>query len=393
MLTILLFVLFGVLVGAIVGILPGLHPNTIAAIVIYGDYGIEISVFLFSCLISSNIFEFLSACYLGVPEEGEALAKLPLQNLLLNKRSLVAMKIVAFTSIITYALFLGIGMFLQEIITFVYFAVKDFAWIILVAICTHLIIKEKNISLALLFFSLSGILGLITFNIELNEPFLPLLTGLFGLSGLVFSQDKKETIPTQMKQVVVESSFFELLKASAIGIIGSIIMAIVPSMSPSQVGLITEEFKNGRKNDELKIASMTSINISDNVLSLIALVSIGKGRSGVVEKIGELITIDNSNYYILLFCGFLACVIGSYFLIKTSIFVSKKTEWFNNKYVTYGVITFVTILTFLFNGFAGLIILSLSTILGYFCVKNNVRRSQLLGCLVIPTILFYIRIL
>lgn len=305
----------------------------------------------------------------------------------------MGMKVVAYSSVITYSLFLIIGLFLKNQIIIIYYLVKDYVWVLLAGISFHLILKESSVRKAFLFFALSGILGLFTFNLGLKEPFLPLLTGLFGTSSLIMQKEEGSKIPTQMKKVVVESSFFELIKANLIGIIGSIIMAIVPSMSPSQVGLITEEFKNKKTSDELKISTMTSINISDNLLSLIALISINKGRSGVVEKINDLITLNLNNYYLLLFTGFLACTLSAYLLIKSSKWFSERIHWFDNNKTRILIISFVAFLTLHFNGLTGLLILTISTILGYYCTKNNIRKSQLLGCLVIPTITFYIRLL
>ncbi|MBN1923656.1 MAG: tripartite tricarboxylate transporter permease [Nanoarchaeota archaeon] len=393
LLNLIIALFLGIIVGAVVGFLPGLHPNTVAAVIIASDYNIENSVFLFACLISSNVFEFLSTCYLGVPEEGESLTRMPLHNLLMDKRGLAGMKIVAYSSIITYCVFLIFGALLHQEISLIYSFVKNYAWTIMAGIALHLIIKDKSIRLAALFFTLSGILGVITFNLNLKDPFLPLLTGFFGISSLIDLKNENNNIPKQMNKVVVESSFSELLKASIIGIISSIIMAIVPSMSPSQVGLVSEEFKKTKTSDELKIASMTSINIADNILSLIALTAINKARSGVIEKIGGLIELSFNNYYLLLITGFFACTASCFLLIKTAKRVSKHVYIFNNKLTKLSVIIFVASLCLYFNGLPGLLILFTASIIGYYCIRLNVRRSQLLGCLVVPTIIFYLSII
>jgi putative membrane protein len=382
----------GILLGIIAGILPGLHPNAIAALIAFDSFSLETSVMLFCCLVVSNIFEFLSACYLSVPEEGEALAALPMQRMLLDKRSLAAMKIAAYTSVITYAVFMGTWMFLSTVVSVIYESVRSYAWVFLLGICAHLIIKEKKTFAALIIFIVAGVVGAVTFELGMNDPFLPMLSGLFGISALLLSSTAETKIPKQMSKVVIDSGFWELAKASVIGIVSSIVMTIVPSMSSSQIGLISEEFGAGRKSDGMKIASMTSINIADNVLSLIALAAIGKGRSGVVERIGEIIEMTNENFCTLLFCGFAACVIGSWLLIKSSIFASKHVSLLNSKWLNFCVIAFVTLLVVLSDGILGLIILAASTLLGILCIRTGVRRSQMLGCLVIPTIIFYLRI-
>jgi len=167
-------------------------------------------------------------------------------------------------------------------------------------------------------------------------------------------------------------------------------MALIPAMSPSQVGLVMEEFENNKKSIEQKIAGITSINISDNILSLIALISISKARSGVVEKISQLITITDNEYYYLLFAGIISCIAGAVILEKTTIFISRKIHLVDYDKLSKGVIIFITLLVAFITGWKGILILAASSFLGYYCIKKEVRRNQLLGSLVIPTILFYI---
>ncbi len=388
----ILSILGGVLLGIITGIIPGIHPNTIASLsfIGLGVNNIYISIILFSCLIVSNIFEFVSACYLGLPEEGESLATYPLHELLMNKKSLAGMRIVGYTSIITVSILAGIGLLLKESIALIYNSIKSYAWIFLLIMSLHLLIKEKKKKTALIIFLTSGVLGIINFNIGLSDPFLPMLTGLFGISSLITGIKNEISIPEQMKQVVVRINFWEMLKTTFLGIISSIIMALIPAVTPSQVGLIMEEFKNKKTSIEKKITGITSINISDTILSLIALISINKARSGVVEKISTIISVTNKEYHILLFSGVASCIIGVLILEKTAIFISKNIHKIDYEKLSKGVIIFITLLVSYITGVKGIIILLLSTGIGYYCIKKDVRRSQLLGCLVIPTILFYL---
>jgi len=48
------------------------------------------------------------------------------------------------------------------------------------------------------------------------------------------------------------------------------------------------------------------------------------------------------------------------------------------------------IIVFLVSGFLGLLILVLSTLTGIYCLSLDVKRTNMMGCLLIPTILFYL---
>jgi TctA family transporter len=46
-------------------------------------------------------------------------------------------------------------------------------------------------------------------------------------------------------------------------------------------------------------------------------------------------------------------------------------------------------IVFIFSGFLGIVILIASTFTGIYCNSLNVKKTHMMGCLLIPTILFY----
>ena len=226
---------------------------------------------------------------------------------------------------------------------------------------------------------------MITFNVNLTEPFLPLLTGMFGLSGLIINS-KNNPAPNQLENTAVESGFFELLKVSIIGILASIVMMLVPSISPSQIGFFAAKYKD----DELKVASLASINIADVILSLSTFFYISKARSGVVEKIGQALTIGLNEYYLMIIAGFFALLLSCFLAVKVNKKLSDNLGIISSKYFKTGIIVFVSLLTIYFDGLMGIIILAVSTILGVIVLKNDARPVNLMGSLAVPTIIFFI---
>ena len=281
--------------GMIIGLIPGLHPNIFAYLIVLSP-SVETAVFLVGALLSSNIFEFLGAAYLNVPKEGEVLLKGAFARFVADGRMATAVRIISYSSIIAYALVMALSIFFGEIVSRISYFLSGYSWILLLLMSVLIIINQKNRFRALAFFIMSGILGLLSFSSGLNEPFLPLLTGMFGISGLIKKNDEYGEAG-QMDRTVVESNFFDVFKASVVGVLSTIVMMLVPAISPSQIGFFTSNYRD----DELKVASMASINISDAIMSLTAFYFIGKGRSGTIEKIGQAITIGLKEYYLILF--------------------------------------------------------------------------------------------
>jgi TctA family transporter len=374
----------GSLVGIIIGLIPGLHCNLFAYLIFLSN-DLSVAVFLFSALLSSNVFEFLSAAYLNVPKEGEVLLKGAFLRFLFSGRMDCAAKIIAYSAIITYSISMILGLLLGNFISFASNYLSKYSWILLIIMSALIISKQKKWHLALAFFLASGILGFIAFNINLNEPFLPLLTGMFGISSLLINPSKNSA-PSQLKKAAVESGFFELLKESLIGIISSIFMMLIPSISPSQVGFFSSNFKN----DESKVALMASINIADVVLSLTTFFYIQKARNGTIEKIGQALNIGLKEYHLLLFFGFFALLISCIISIKINKKLGENIGLIGSKYFRMGIIIFVSLLAFFFDQFLGLFLLAASTLLGFLLIKNDVRPVNLMGSLAIPTILFFI---
>jgi len=376
--------LTGSLAGIIIGLIPGLHLNIFAYLILISP-NIETAIFLIAALLSSNVFEFLEAAYLNVPKEGEVLLKGALARFVADGRMATAVKIISYSSIISYSLVIMLSIFLGKFVSMLSSFLSGYSWILLLLASFLIIIKQKHKLKALAFFALSGILGLLSFNMGLNEPFLPLLTGMFGISGLIKKGGEGEQI-SQLHKTAVESSFFDILKASIIGVLSTIAMMLIPAISPSQIGFFTSNYKE----DELKVASMASINISDAIMSLTAFYFIGKGRSGTIEKIGQAIFIGLKEYYLILFSGFFSLIIACILAPKISEKISNYSKIISSKQFSIGIIIFVTLLTAYFDSFKGIIILALSTLLGLLLIKKNARPVNLMGSLALPTILFFL---
>ena len=130
MLFIVLSVLLGILLGIVIGLIPGLHSNILAAMLFFKN-DLYTMIIIFSSLVASNIFEFVSASYLNLPKEGEVLGADVLKKFLFENRILTAFKIISYSSIITYSIVLIIGLLLGNIISVLSNYLGNYSWIFL----------------------------------------------------------------------------------------------------------------------------------------------------------------------------------------------------------------------------------------------------------------------
>ncbi|RLG15696.1 hypothetical protein DRN69_02600, partial [Candidatus Pacearchaeota archaeon] len=71
-------------------------------------------------------------------------------------------------------------------------------------------------------------------------------------------------------------------------------------------------------------------------------------------------------------------------------FFSKKIMKIKYSTLSYITLTILTIVVFIVSGFIGLIILITSMLAGIYCISLKVRRINMMGCLLIPTIILYL---
>jgi putative membrane protein len=106
----------GFVLGIIAGLVPGLHLNNFAAMLLalspqlfaWGLSPFEVAGIILSASISQTFFDAIPAIFLGAPDSEAALTVLPGQRLMLEGRSIEAMRLSALGSAgsMIFALFL-----------------------------------------------------------------------------------------------------------------------------------------------------------------------------------------------------------------------------------------------------------------------------------------------
>lgn len=399
---ILFFVLAGVAAGTFTGLIPGIHTNTVCMILLslfplMLSYGIPIHgiiALIISMTITHTIVDFIPSVLLGAPDDSTALSVLPGHKLLLEGKGLEAIYLTIIGGVGVVILFVLFLPLLLKILPTLYETIKQHIQFILTVIVFVMIGIEKGLKgkfFGSAIFFLSGILGLIILNstvLPANEMFFPLFTGLFGISTLLISLNKKVKIPKQEKEttnVDRKLAIFGSIKAFLSGLI----VGILPGVGSAQATVLSQ-LATRKKDDKEFLVSVGGINTAVALFSLVSLYSIGRPRSGAAVAVARILGSFGLNELILLVAsGLIATGIAAILTLKLSKKFLKLVEKVPYDKLSLGIIAFLILLTLIFTGPLGLFVLLISTAIGLLAPLTGVKRSLCMGVLILPVIFFY----
>lgn len=345
--------------------------------------------FIVSMSITHTYIDFIPSIFLGAPEEDTFLSVLPGHQMLkqgLAHEAVVLSLYGSFLSLFIIFLFIPVLFFFSNF----FFLIQKIIPYTLIFLSFYMVFREKNVFIALIVFLFSGILGLISFNLPVAQPLFPLLTGLFGTSSLLITIKQNPIIPkqslTNLSKIKVTKTE---LKNSLLGaFISAPLCSFFPGLGAGHAGFIGSEVLKQNKRSFLMLLGM--INTIVMGISFAVLFLFERTRTGsaiAISKIIELSLFDFSLIgLVIIFSG-----ISSFFIaLKISKFFSRKISLFNYKKISITVLIFLFSLTFILTDFIGIIILITSTSIGVFCILSKIKRINLMGVLIMPSIISYI---
>lgn len=403
MLEFLLFILAGIGFGTFTGLVPGIHVNLICILLLgisstfMGLNPYYLVALIISMSVTHTILDFIPSILLGCPEDSTALSVLPGHKMLLKGKGLEAIYLTILGGIGVILFFVLMIPILIKIIPIFYEAVKNYIHYILIAIVLCLILTEKGYRklLGLFVFLISGLLGLIAFNIpgiSSTLLFFPLFTGLFGISTLLISINSETKLPKQDNEIQeVKTSL--VINGIVKAFFSGLLVGTLPGVGAAQATVLSQQIT--RKTDMKEfLVSIGGINTATAIFSLVALYTIGKPRSGAAVAIKKLVENFGINELILVVAaGLIATGIASLlalFLSKRFLNVMEKISY---KKLSLSIIIVLIGLTIFLTGWIGILILFVSTMIGLLAPLLNVKRSLGMGVLMLPIILFYLHII
>jgi len=357
----------GLIIGFISGFIPGLHPNLISQFLnSLGLLSFEIAIILVFCNSILDYFQTL----IFAPDEESALAYSPILKVLREGGAAPILKLLRMAILSSLLLFLLLLPLLSFYFSFLK-KIKRFVVWSLPFYISFLIFKEKNKIETLLIFLISGILG--WFSIKfLKNPLFSLLSGIYGISNLIIKEEVREIEYRKLFGLPIRKR--EIILSVLLGFFGAVFMHSFPALTPSQVSFLFLPLGIYEK-----LLAIMCLTISDSLLSLWLPFSYGKSRIGALEMVKE--QIKQSNFFYLLNLSIISMAL--------SFFIGKFILRFNlGKYKRWviGLIIFIQVLIEI----KGLSFLILSSLLGILTDKLKVKKGFCMGCLIIPTLIYYL---
>lgn len=398
MIDLLLFTLAGCLLGIFTGFTPGIHVNTVSVFLLGFAFAFNpylIAVMIIAMAITHTFFDFFPSILLGAPEPSTALTVLPGHKMLLERRGIEAIYLTliggvgaVFLCMIFFPLFL-------VIIPLLYQNIQGYIHWVLMIIAFVMVVTEPSLKgrvLALAVFLLSGFLGLILLNSYLlpsNFLLFPAFTGLFGISNLLISINRNAKMPEQDMETpkipgrIALSGVFK-------GLFSGALVGTLPAVGAAQATVLTQQIT--RRGDEREfLVSIGAINTIVALFSLISLYTISRARSGAALAVQGIISSFGFNELLLLVAvALIATGFSALVMLRLTKGVVRVMQGIDYTKLTLSIILLLVVLVFLFTGSMGIFILFISSAIGLLAPLFGVKRSSLMGILMVPLIIYYL---
>ena len=398
---IIIALLLGILVGIFTGLTPGIHINLVSALVVgFSGYllgitsALSLAVFIISMGVTHTFLDSIPSIFLGAPDADMVMGVLPGHRLLLEGRGYEAVKLTVIGSLLSLIGTLFLVIIMLPFVPVMYNFIRPYLGYIMIIVVIYMIAKEGSISKSLwavFVFFISGILGIIVLGWpNLSEPLLPMLSGLFGISTLLTSLMQKVKIPKQRITETIKVDFGKKVKAIVAAVLSGSFAGFMPGLGSAQAAIIAMQFA-GNIGDYAFLILVGGINTVNFVFSLATFYSMQKARNGAVVAIMEIM--NNISFEQLMVFLFVALIAGCIATLLTMYFTrifSGLIVKVNYRVLCIIIIGFVSLMVAFFSGFTGLLVLITSTAIGIIPPLIGVKRSNAMGCLLLPVILFFI---
>lgn len=391
-LIIILGTFISILVGIISGLIPGLHINNLIYVfanISNNTISLEIKAIVF--IISSIIFSFLSiipATIFSIPNTENFVSVMPCQKLFSEGKGYYAIYLYVIGAI--NAIIFGLPLFILFTIFAKYLpTVIDFLTpIILIIGLIILMFNSKNYFgyFIILFSALIGYFALSYSSIE--NPLIVLISGLFGLSTIIFAMQNKLIIPKQQ----LTTKNIDLKTKIKVGIIAptlSIFVSLFPGLGNGFATYLGNKVLQLK--DEYYILLNGAINVSVMIFSFLMILYLEKARTASAVFLEQFAkdTFVFSLSWIIIF-SLIGIILGYFSILLLAKIFIKNAHKINYKILHIIIIVFLHIIVLLFSNLLGLIVFWLSSLIGYLCIRSENPRILMLSCIIFPVLLYFI---
>lgn len=387
MLDLLSLALLGVLIGAFTGIVPGIHPNTVifTSLPIYLSTGIDFLSYaaLISGLSVSHTFhDFLPSIYLQAPDANTALSTMPGAEKAAIGKGPEAFHSTLLGGITSVAMLIVLLPILRLFLSDFYSSIRPFMAYIVAFFLFFLVFREKSKE-AVLTAGLSGILGILALNSGVGGQFIlmPVFAGLFAVPAVSSSLSRNFHLPEQKL-----SSEFKGKRGGLAGVLAGLIAGTVPGVGAA--GSTTFLSPLMEDQDDF-LAGMGAVNTTDIIVSFLAILLIGKARSGAAVALQSISTPVRSEIYLLIGISIFCAGLSALLALRTEKVFLKALRAIEFQKISILVLGVLLVPAFFLTGWFGVLTLITASGIGFYSLRNSCRACCM-AVLLIPSILFFI---
>lgn len=393
---IIIAIMLGISSGIVTGLIPGVHINLISATLLslsplllnYTNPFILV-IFIIAMSVTHTFLDTIPSIFLGAPDSSQVLGVLPGHRYLLKGKGLLGVKLTVLGSygavLISILLFPIFILFVKYVYDYIAPYIKYF----IVVVIIFMILKDKKKLWATTIFLISGLLGvLVLSSTTIKNPLFPMLSGMFGVSTLLYSLKDNNTLPKQKDSENFPIKIKLFFKSIISGCCSGFLTAVTPALGAGMASAISATFTKdlGDKGFMILIGSISTFNF---VLSLVTYYTLDKARNGSIIAVQELLENLNFNYLIIILLTVL--IVGSISvllsLVLSKLFLSIVTK-INYKKLTLSIVFLIFFMTLILSNYVGILILIVSTAIGLVPAIKKTTRTMAMGCLMFPVLLF-----
>ena len=381
-------VICGIGLGTFTGLIPGIHVNLVSVLLVALPFDpLFLSIAIIAMAVTHSILDTLPSIFLGAPDPAVVMSVLPGHKLLHEGKGSRAVLLTVIGSLSGLLMALLLLPLLGLFISFGTGFIRPFLFWILLAILLFLILKENSIKKkvwASVVFFLSGFLGMVVFSTHLKNALFPLLSGMFGASGLLLTP-KGASIPNQ-KSAGKKAESRSIIKTTLASVLACSTTILFPGLGPSQGAAISSSFFATTQAEDylLLVGSMSTVDV---IMSFAAWFAVGRARNGavvVLKSLGLFTPVKLVLYAgVMLFASGLAAI-AALLLIKV---FSRLVSRISYPLICRLIIFFLVIMTFWLCGWYGLIVFIISTAIGLIPQITGCSRAHAMGCLLLTILI------
>lgn len=398
LLEIIAALILGVVAGTITGLIPGIHINLVAAsLIAFSAFflafmqPLALVVFIVAMSITHTFVDFIPSIFLGAPDEDTVLSILPGHSFLNEGKGYHALVYTLYGSVSSLLI---IFIFIPLFIFFlpqVYEFFSPVIFFLLLLTSLFLVFTEKHgIARAVIVFLLSGFFGIASLNNNIQDPLLPMLSGLFGGSALLLSLKKKIKLPQQevvpLKEIALEKK--EVGRSFLASFIAAPLCSFLPALGSGQAAFIGSSLVEDMNRKEF-LFLLGAINTIVMALSFVTLYSIEKSRTGSAVAVGKLLELSKTDVVMIMIVILLASFLSFFLALYLGKLFARNISRVRYDILSLVVLCVLLVIVFVFSGFLGLLVFATGTFTGLVAIQFGVKRIFLMGCLIIPTLVWY----